>query len=219
MSYGFGGGWPFEFGGGDSTAEEILVALRAALGNVPPPEGGIDDLWRKGEAIVIDCANSLVEVAVAQAFPQLATYGLERWEELLGIIPSGYDEERRQRVVLLEATPPRADFPSLDEELAAISPKLSLVPPTRDRERVGQFGMFFNDDRFLRCMAFSDAYVWRVQYELGTETEIPVAIRREVERVMQDRMDAWETYELVDDGAAFYMDGFNNSRMDQTRIY
>jgi hypothetical protein len=224
-SYGSGGGWPFEYGGGPSSAEKLHAALRSMMGNAPGPEGGIEDLWRRSKARAIDLAASLVEHAVAQSFPQTATTGIPRWEVLLSLVGAGYDEERRQAIILELTRESRGDVPTIEDELQAFHPTLTVLAVPHAKSRVQQIGRIFeawgSANRPIPVGLFGDEALWRIRYGFAPgETLIPKRIVRGVDAIMQERMSAWETYQLTDDGSEFNMDGGldGTSHMDQTRL-
>jgi hypothetical protein len=222
---GYGSGYSFRYGGGADGVEQTVAALRAAMGNVPAAAGGIDDLWRRARAIAIEAATVLVEHALVQSFPRMATTGIPIWEDELQLPGDGNDEQRRQAIAAATTSDVLADVPSLTEQLTKISAHLSVLPANRDTSRVMQLGRVFHDwgssAGALRVGLFADESIWHVRYELQVgELTIPTAVRTAVNDLMQDWLPATETYVLTDTGSAFFMDGGpdGTSHMDQTAI-
>lgn len=228
MSFGVGGSYPVEYGGGDGGADRIRSALRVLLGNAAPPEGGVLGLWMSSKSRAIDLAARLMEHAVMQVWPESATTGIPRWETLLGLPGDGYDVERVEEILVALTTEVRNDAGSIGDDLRSqVSPHLTVASRDRALSRVVQpgrlFGAWGSEVAPLRMALFSDEYVWRVVYELQTgEIAIPEAIVRDVRAFMHDRISAWEDYELVTDNGGvigFWSDGANNSLTDQTLCY
>lgn len=201
------GVFPFQYGGGNSRLEEVYLALRKLMGNVPAKYGTIEDLWRASKAIGLVMAIELPELAVIQALPKWATVGLTRWEKLHGLPGEGYEQQRRDAVVERETTPSVADIPSLEEALAKISAKLTIVAPNRDTERVGQSGRTFGPwgtaFSFSQAALYSDSHVLRIHYALdvaGGELVIPTSIRKAVADLLNDRLPMWDTWRFETDG-------------------
>lgn len=230
MAIGGGGGFPFQIGGGLTEWEEIYHAIRDCLGDAAGPEDGILDTWNQAETEAI-YASSLVEAAVRQWLPLYATTSLPIWEnEVFGdITPADTDQERREEIHRRYTSTSRADGPSLLTDLQLIDAGLNIVSVDNATTRHVMPGRLFgpwpsrtNDfgPRLSSAVGqFDDHAVVRVTYTLKSgESAIPQAIKTAVAELMNKALPANYSYELSDTGAAFYMDGFNNSRMDQTRI-
>jgi len=108
--FGWHNPWPFEWGGGPTPDEAIYHAWRDALGSLPAKDDtGIDGLWRQCRSSAIASVATFCERAVLQAFPHVATDHLPLWEDYLGVLPAGTEEERRADVVEAYTRQPRAD--------------------------------------------------------------------------------------------------------------
>lgn len=231
--YGWLAGFPASYGEAGSL-EGYYAALRSALGNVVPPEDGLEDLRLECDARALETASELVEVAIHQFFAEHATIGLDVYRELYAVPireAGGGDGQTIRELVLDLETGPAS--PSLAEALAAIHPGLSIgAQVSAARSRVVMPGHVFDPWQSIPARGgdgedtgtalplgqFHDRAVVRIFYALQAgETAIPVAVRLKVDRVLADLLPADHSWELYT-GAPFYMDGFGGSYLDNTRI-
>jgi hypothetical protein len=235
--FGLWGGWPFEWGGGPSSAELTYDLLRSALGGGDGgelgPLDGLDDLRIQALAVTIDAVASQMEAASLESFTAHSSHMLDIHIEEFGLDPEGDDELSRARIYEIETEELESDLVRFVEALTEISPKLSLltIPDVRFRETMfgrahsprSGGGAATNDTFFP---AYSDRLVLWIRYELTIadgELTIPPRIRREVMSLVLDTMPAWIDVSLtVPYGSGsiftFQCDGgpFGTSLLDQT---
>lgn len=148
---------PFRVGGGPTAAESAYSVLRQAVGTggSAANDRGIEGLWRRSEAKGLAAAASSMRRAMLQAFPYLATDLLPYYERILGLVPQGSEEERRQAVVALWTA--NADNPTqvLLAQLQRIDARLSLIEEPHSRAATVQYGRAFAPhDPALEAPAF-----------------------------------------------------------------
>jgi hypothetical protein len=197
----------------------VWLALRSVSGNVAAADGTIEDLWRKSKAVAIDAAASMVELATTQAFPESATIGIERWETMLGLVPTAEQSDQARRDAILDrmVALQRGDVPALDDALEA------LLPGTRDRivdnatSIEAMPGRAFDlDGAGLTHALYSQR---AIHYVDAAFPDGPITDRKmlsKIEAHMADAIPAWEDFRvLTGEPRRFYADGKNGSICDR----
>lgn len=230
-------GWqnplPAQIGGGPTDGELIHEGLRKSVDpDAVGPYGGIEDLWRQCKATAIAAAHGVFERAALQAVPGLATDKLATYERVLYLPGADTDAERREEVAAAWSRVPAADIPSIRLELARISPQLDVVLLDPSLYVVVQFGKqlaprvggppfgsgAMAGKRSALFPNYSTAFVVFVRYTLAAgETMIPLLVRDNVRRYLNETLSAWDSWELSAN-APFYLDGGpdGTSLLDQT---
>lgn len=137
---------PFCIGGGETPVGAAHAALRDALGgpagkHVGPHvlDGGVEDAWRFCLALGSVVGDEHVDAAALEFFPQMATYGLERWEDQMGLERAGTVTAKREQVAAQFAGMLSACLPVLQAQLRAqVDPAISVgVDAEEDRKLAG----------------------------------------------------------------------------------
>lgn len=219
--------WPLQWGGGKSEFERLWEALRGALGEGGPgPVGGIEDAWRESVVAGIVGVTTMPERAMLQALPLWATDHLPVYERLLGLSGAGSDQQRREAAWRAWISATSAVNEKLLGELRQVDENISIVNTDDDEVAAWTFGVAFEDgynDWFADPLkgtnwpAYSERCILRVLWE-GCEDGIPPADElAEVEKILQKALPAWWDYTIVT-GQTFYLDGYNDSRLDVTAL-
>jgi hypothetical protein len=196
--YGWHNPWPFEWGGAPTPDETIYEALRSAVGNLAAEDDtGIDGLWRQCRAAAIAKVSELAELAVMQAFPQVATVHLELWEEYLSITPSGNatEEDRRLDVAIAYARMILADGPDLLQQLRTIDSRFTVDRIDREENTTTVLGCPYP----TLWPAYSGEGVLPVR--LQTSAPIPTEADRlsmmRAKRVLSEVLPAWQDFSIA----------------------
>lgn len=128
-------GWqnpmPFQIGAGPSATLRTYGAMKRAVGKggSAKSDDGPEALWRKSRAMGLALVGQVIERAILQAWPHLATDAIPYYERVLKIVPGAgaSDAARRQAIVDRWIEELAATFPGLDEQLKGIDPRISLL--------------------------------------------------------------------------------------------
>jgi len=221
---------PHHVGGHPSPTEKVYRVMRAAVGRVTKnrpaagPVGGLEDTWRVSRARTIARVLQLQELAALQAFPNRATVHLPVYEEQLAVPREDTDEQRRRAVTAAYTAKLEAIIPTIRAKLAAIDSGIDVLTMADDYATVFQFGQALASrttpsdwgGRVAGVMPnFSTHFVLLVQW-LGAPSGIPDPEKRaQVERYLNSTLPSWCDY-TIQNGAGFYLDGYNDSRLDLT---
>lgn len=212
--------WPFQWGGGTTDIEDTHKAIRANRGiGGSGPEGGLEDAWLWEEAAALVANEKAVERAALQEFPFLATDHIPVYEMRFGLPPLGTLQDRRAAIDLFVAQEARADVPSLEQELLAISPFLGFEIPTRAQStltlqgktlapRVAGFPSY--GGRVSSNYAnYADEFIFHVTWDVvGAGTALPNdGVTAAVIRLMNERLPAWQDWVFHQLGGGFFFDG------------
>lgn len=208
--------WPIEWGGAPTRADVVHRALRSARGiGGTGPEDSIDDAWLRTEAEAIAASADAVERAIANAHGFSATDQLEPLERRYGLEPTGTEQERRERVAAFELAESRADCPTLDAELAAISPFFSTEIIARDAQIVAVPGRWLaarSGTPFYGAAGqpwanYSDAYVYHVNWSTGAAGGIPREVIARAGRLLHATLPSWMDYQIHDESTHGWIAG------------
>lgn len=216
--------WPLQWGGGPSDFEQLWSMLRAALGDGGAgPVEGLEDAWREAKVCGLLKATTVAERALLQAFPGKATDHLEIIESELGVAPSGSLEDRRRTVESTWVEALSATIPEIRAALQAIDPSIDVATLDADEAAAWQHGMHLAGDAPVFDATLNGAqwpnygqhFIVGILWN-GAPSGIPdPATRLQVERYLNRALPAWVDW-VIFNRVGFYLDGFNDSRLDLT---
>jgi hypothetical protein len=215
--------WPIQWGGGESSFEQLWQALRKALGTRGPgPIGGIEDAWRESKVVGLLTATTAMERAATQALPDRATDHLEVYENLLGLPPEGPAQQRRSAAASAWTSKIDATIPALRSALQAIDAGLDIVTVIQGSAAIWQMGRSYADrtsgvggTRNTQFPNFSQHFIVHVIW-LGLPMGLPDPAKRlRVEALLNTALPSWVDWTIFN-GAGFFLDGFNSSYLDLT---
>lgn len=203
---------PFVLGGTPTDIEDRYNEIRSLEGAAEAPRDGIWDLARQVEATAIAGCDRAIERAFFQLFPAIATDALPVWEAALQAIGADTEVDLRALLAALWQAPRGSTTPSLAADLTAISPKLSIVIEA-DADTIGSVGSKYlapssgvppygTGAAAGKVAAIFPGYastdILRVVYALAAgETLVPIGVSREVTKLLQRRLAAWQTWTLT----------------------
>jgi hypothetical protein len=201
---------PITIGGDVSPAEAVWRALRSAEGTHVGAEGSIEDDYRSCIAGALAAADVAVERAALQFLPLHADDLLERYEDVLGILPapSLTRTERREQAATEWHRRGRADLPSLEEELqdrfggAWTIEHVDVVVSTLPGRRLSPVGLEATEPR--KYPNWSNAYAVRARAD-GLAFDL--ATVRAVRAWLDDRIPAWCLAVVVYGAGPYIVDG------------
>lgn len=216
MALGYGSPSAFQLGGGLTHYERVYLALRRAMGEGGAgPLGGVEDEWRKAKAMIIARAIALEERAWWQAFPGYATEQIGIWEGLLALPPADTLAERQRAAEAAYTKQLAFDVPTIRRDLQAIDPGLDVVQMTKTLSVTTQFGIPYEaPDGVPPFVNYSHDFVCAVIWT-GLTDGIPDPATLDVVTRYLENLPAWIDWRIMN-GVGFYLDGFNDSRLDLT---
>jgi hypothetical protein len=211
---GYGGGFPFEYGGGPTEDEIIYEAMKRAVGvgGYAPNEDGIDGLWRWARASAIASINTFAERAVLQFFPQTMTDHLPLAEDYLGIIPpeGATDEQRRAEVRAKLTEQFLSDGPDLLVALRQIDPRFVFDDPPHEQTATTYLGKAFEPQdgsptygprRSTGWPNYSTDFWVIVRLPLDPDNPVPTAVDDVVlgraRRMLNVLLPSWVDFKIV----------------------
>ena len=218
---------PFQIGGGQSETERIWLALRDALGeDGAGPVEGLEDAWRLAKVAGLVKATTMGRRALCQYFPDLATDHLSVWEDALKLASEDDDELRRQAVAAAVTFKASALIPTLRTRLQAINADVDIVTQTeatnvhfmptkylRPRTEPGQTR--YGDQAAAQFPAFSSYFIVTVLWSGLGSSDPPPSDLAKVEGLLNRSLPSWVDYRIIN-RSGFYLDGYNDSRLDLT---
>jgi hypothetical protein len=219
--------FPLELGGNTYRTEDIYNALRSAVGvGGAGPKDSIEDLWRQSKAQAIASVVIMIERALRQAFPNVATDHIASYERLLGFgAPAGAtDEERRRAITAAWTARLLANMPEVEKSLQVLDPAFYVTELPYDLTALVHFGKMF-PERTLDVPAsqfpnYADDFVLRVGYTLATGQTAPdPLVLAAAEQLLNTVLPGWTDYEIVT-GDGFFTDGGDDgsSLLDLTTL-
>jgi len=219
---GLGNPLSFELGGGPSPQEMVYDAMFQNVGDgIQAGEGTLVEKWRMARARGI-AASQLDDKATAQAFPDISTDYLPRWEEILNISlnPAASEVERQQTVLAEYTRTIDATYPKLLTALTDLDPlmEIILMPPALTRTTVPPRG--FEDwdpsagdasgppfrlaatgsagDNATGYPNFSDDFILFVLYDIGVGVPSATATRTmaDARTELNESLPAWVDFRL-----------------------
>lgn len=216
-----GFGWhnpfPFQFGGGPTRTESMYLAMRSVMGGEDGralgPVGGLEDEWRRARAKTFAALDATQEIAIRQFWPSTATVHLTAWEARTGIDLEPNDAARRAALVAWTREKVRADCPSLEARLAAMSPYFSLYVTPWEETMASQLGYWLNPPEYgggLQWPGYSDGYVLRAvwDHEASGVAYPPEPLLGQLKRFLNDTLPSWVDWRIQQaPSLPFYLDG------------
>jgi hypothetical protein len=219
---------PFQIGGGTTELQRTWFEMRKSIGeNGAGPLGGLEDSWRFAKACGLTKCTTMGRRALMQFFPHLATDHLPVYENLLRVPRETHDEERRIAVAAKFTLQLSAVVPAIRAALVALDAGLDVVlqseaqsvnfqPGKMLRPRDGTAAAYGVQAR-SNFPAFSSHFVMTVLWSgLGASLP-PASTRASVERYLNDVLPSWVDWRIVN-AVGFFLDGFNDSRLDLTAM-
>jgi len=212
---------PFEVGGGTSRYEAAHRALREAVGSLAGPEDGLEDAWRFLRAAAIVDAASLIELAVVQGLPNLATAHIPVYESLLRVVPGPDDDDvgRRQKIVEIWTAEIGADYPALRASIQAIDPNADLDAIPEQFTTTTRFGRMYASRPWdgsygpnpnftaTQFPNFSTWFLVTVRYILQPgQISPPEESKQRIADLLNTSLPSWVDW-YVHTGSGFFTDG------------
>lgn len=222
---------PLHLGRNPSQTERVWRAMRGALGTntrgaqAAGPEAGVEDTWRRAKARVIARERQRLDLAVEQGFPQNATVHLGLLEDELNIPREATDVQRQAAVAAAYTAQLGAVIPSIREYLqATFDSGLDVVTWDSDQAIRSRQGKAFasTGDAYLAgtresglLSNFASEFVLAVMWT-GLVAGIPdPLVLQSVRDYLNGVLPSWCDF-VIFNGVGFYLDGFNDSRLDLT---
>jgi hypothetical protein len=221
--FGWHNPYPLEYGGGPTDIESVYTALLNAVGAYPgggaaeDEENTIDGAWRQARALGLGILGTFAERAAMQVFPDIATDHLEVYEELLGIVPGGTEQERREAVATKFVELLGAAIPDIRTYLQALDGRLDVVDVPVDTATITWMGKAFEPHSGTPDYGPAKATEWpaysdfdRLIVLLDNGGVAPsVADQRLIETVkvyLNNVLPAWMTFSILTSITGFLLD-------------
>jgi hypothetical protein len=215
---------PFQVGGGTTELERIWFELRKQLGEKGPgPVGCLEDRWRFAKACGMAKVTTMGRRALMQFFPRWATDHLEVYESLLRVPQEDTEEGRRLAVAAAFTAQISAVVPEIRSSLQDIDSSIDVIAETESRSvhfkpgkyLKGRLGtdVWYGVNEHSAYPTFSSHFVLTVFWPGGPVLD-PATLDR-VKRYLNDTLPSWFDWRIVN-AVGFYLDGYNDSRLDLT---
>lgn len=220
---------PFQLGGGTTELERTWFEMRKAVGERGPgPVGSLEDRWRFAKACGVIAVTTAGRRALMQFFPNLATDHITVYENLLRVPPETHDEERRLAITAAFTLQISAVIPDIRTSLMAIDAGIDVViqseatsihfhPGKTLAPRDGTGPATYGNQKGSIYPNFSSHFILTILWTgLGGSGGLPPPNKlAAVQRYLNQTLPAWVDWRIIN-GSGFYLDGFNDSRLDLT---
>jgi hypothetical protein len=218
---------PFQIGGGQSETERTWFQMREMIGeDGPGPVGSLEDRWRFAKVAGLVKVTTMGRRALMQFFPDVATDHLPVYENLLRVPQESTEEGRRIAVTRAFTLQVSAIIPDIRDSLQEIDPNLDVVLQLEEQS------VNFQPGRYLRPRdaggpaaygikkgsafpVFSSHFILTVLWTGLTSGIPPADDLAAVIRFLSDTLPSWVDWRIAN-GIGFFLDGFNDSRLDLT---
>ncbi|MEE9395191.1 MAG: hypothetical protein V3W41_22090 [Planctomycetota bacterium] len=217
---------PFQIGGGTSELQRTWFEMRKHLGEGGPgPLESLEDRWRFAKACGLVKVTTMGRRALMQFFPHQATDHLTVYENLLRVPRATTDEGRRIAITAKFTAQVSAVIPEVRTALMAFDPNIDVViqvenqsvhfhPGKMARPRdgtAGAYGVKAGSD----FPAFSSHFILTVLWSGLGASPPPTDTLAAVQDYLNDVLPSWVDWRIVTN-LGFFLDGFNDSRLDLT---
>ncbi len=222
---------PFQIGGGTTELQRTWFEMRKHVGEKGAgPIGGLEDTWRFAKACGIIKVTTMGRRALMQFFPNLATDHIPVYENLLRVPQQTTEEGRRLAITAKFTLQLSAIIPAIRTSLMAFDPALDVVlqaeaqsvhfkPGKMLRPRDGSgvdYSPALGGIRGSAFPTFSSHFILTVLWA-GIGPVLPGPILASVQEYLNDVLPSWLDWRIVNQ-IGFFLDGFNDSRLDLTAM-